>query len=486
VSASGQADITGARVRFSVLATTTGPHLATASRFAAPGTAVRVSGGGFGPSEKVTISLLGTTLATTTADTGGNIAGTSVVIPGKAPFGLSSLTATGATSGRSATAAITIANSWDQAGYGPSHTGYEPNDSTLFSLVHIGPDLFLDPAWQYQTGAAITTAPAVAGAVAYTGNGAGHLTAIDIYNGAPLWTRSLTSAAIEGSPAVDRTNGLVFAGADDGNLYAVRSATGQPAWTATIAGAAGKVSAPVFASGRVYVTSRTGTVEALSEPTGAPVWSRLLPSAISAAPSLDAAANTLVVTEATGNVVALDAATGGTLWTFASGGAVAAPAAILGGTVYFGSADDSVYAVSEKTGVKVWSHATGGPVAVTPALSNQGTPGGELEVLAGSGDGNLYALKASDGSLIFSVAFNHPLTGVAAVRGVAIIDTSSGLIGGSRTYSNLKVWAYQTGGSIASPPVIVDGTVYAGSGDGKLYAFTTYGQLPDSATMPLH
>jgi len=31
---------------------------------------------------------------------------------------------------------------------------------------------------------------------------------------------------------------------------------------------------------------------------------------------------------------------------------------------------------------------------------------------------------------------------------------------------------------INAPPAVVDGTVYVGAGDGRLFAFTSYGQLP--------
>src|SRR5205085_7467524 len=150
-STSGQSDITGGHTRFSVLATKTGASLAVASKFAAPGSAVRVTGAGFGASEKVAISLGGSTLTTATTTSAGAITGARVVIPSKAAFGLDSFRARGQTSGKTATAAISIANSWGQIGYGPGHTGFEPNDSTLFNLVHIGPNLFLDPAWQYQS-----------------------------------------------------------------------------------------------------------------------------------------------------------------------------------------------------------------------------------------------------------------------------------------------------------------------------------------------
>jgi outer membrane protein assembly factor BamB len=114
-------------------------------------------------------------------------------------------------------------------------------------------------------------------------------------------------------------------------------------------------------------------------------------------------------------------------------------------------------------------------------LSTQGTVGHVPELLAGSGDGYLYALKAATGAENYRVAFGQPVTGLAAVRGVVVLGTSTGLLGAARTYSALAVWRYQTGAAISAPPAIADGTVYAGAQDGRLYAFTSYGQLPDTA-----
>src|SRR5262245_26756675 len=94
---------------------------------------------------------------------------------------------------------------------------------------------------------------AVADEVAYEGNGLGHVVAVDVHKGADRWTFKLASgAAITGSPAVDPSRGLVFAGAADGTLDAVTASKGTLSWAATVGG---KVNAPVFASGVVYVTT---------------------------------------------------------------------------------------------------------------------------------------------------------------------------------------------------------------------------------------
>jgi outer membrane protein assembly factor BamB len=391
-------------------------------------------------------------------------------------FGRTSLVATGTSSGKSASAPITIANNWDQFGYNAWHTGYEPNDAVLMNLVHPGANIFVDLAWHYQTGAAVQTSPAVANGVAYVANTAGQLVAIDVHNGAPLWTWSLPSGnAIDGSPAVDPTKKLVFVAANDGTVDAVSTSAGHLMWSTTVGG---DLAAPVYGNGEVYVTSSTGSVEAMSEASGAKSWSVVLPGAITAPVALDTASHVLIIGESNGAVVSLNANSGALNWTYTTGGAVTAAAAVSGGTVYVGSSDKNVYAISEASGAKLWSYTTGGAVGDTGALTNQVTPGGALQLLIGSGDGDLYALQASNGTLNYKVPFNSAIVGVAAVKGVAVIDTASGTIGSARTYTDLDLWKYPTGAGISSAPIVDDGAIYVGAGDGNLYAFTSYGQAP--------
>jgi outer membrane protein assembly factor BamB len=476
VSSSGQSDIHGARSSFTVSHTTTGPHIQASPAFIPPGASAHVYGAGFSPSEQITISLLGTTLATTTATSSGNLTSTPAKIPSNAVFGRTSLVATGTSSGKSASAPITIANNWDQFGYNAWHTGYEPNDAVLMNLVHPGANIFVDLAWHYQTGAAVQTSPAVANGVAYVANTAGQLVAIDVHNGAPLWTWSLPSGnAIDGSPAVDPTKKLVFVAANDGTVDAVSTSAGHLMWSTTVGG---DLAAPVYGNGEVYVTSSTGSVEAMSEASGAKSWSVVLPGAITAPVALDTASHVLIIGESNGAVVSLNANSGALNWTYTTGGAVTAAAAVSGGTVYVGSSDKNVYAISEASGAKLWSYTTGGAVGDTGALTNQVTPGGALQLLIGSGDGDLYALQASNGTLNYKVPFNSAIVGVAAVKGVAVIDTASGTIGSARTYTDLDLWKYPTGAGISSAPIVDDGAIYVGAGDGNLYAFTSYGQAP--------
>jgi len=123
------------------------------------------------------------------------------------------------------------------------------------------------------------------------------------------------------------------------------------------------------------------------------------------------------------NVVAVKA--DGTLkWSFPLAGHRAGqPAIAEDGTVYFGCNDANVYALDSEGKLK-WRFATGGSVFSTPAIAKNGT------IFFGSYDHNLYAVGA-DGKL---------------------------------------KWEFKTGGQVFSPTIGPDGTIYALSLEGKLYA----------------
>lgn len=136
------------------------------------------------------------------------------------------------------------------------------------------------------------------------------------------------------------------------------------------------------------------------------------------------------------------------LWTFPTGSRIVSSPVLLDGVIYFGSNDNNVYAVAARSGRQLWAHATGGPVAATPAVS-----GGLLYV--GSYDGKFYALDVKTGTTRWKFR-----------------------TGGERRFEAKGLDGLQPRNqTIADPfdlylssPVVADGTVYFGSGDGNLYA----------------
>ncbi len=76
---------------------------------------------------------------------------------------------------------------------------------------------------------------------------------------------------------------------------------------------------------------------------------------------------------------------------------------IAGGMVYFGSsADDKIYALDAATGRERWSFFTGGPVRLAPTVTDG-------LVYAGSDDGTVYCLRATDGQLVWKRLVREPL-----------------------------------------------------------------------------
>jgi outer membrane protein assembly factor BamB len=114
---------------------------------------------------------------------------------------------------------------------------------------------------------------------------------------------------------------------------------------------------------------------------------------------------------------------GKTRWSYPIPGQVSQPAVAEDGTVYVGSEDSNVYALSADGKLK-WKVSTGGAVFSTPAIAKNGT------IFFGSNDGCLYAV-GPDGKL---------------------------------------KWEFKTSGQVFSPTIGSDGTVYAQSADGNLYA----------------
>ena len=117
-------------------------------------------------------------------------------------------------------------------------------------------------------------------------------------------------------------------------------------------------------------------------------------------------------------------------WGPKPGGGVSSPA-VVGGVVYSGSGDHDVHAFDASNGTELWSTSIGTTNPSSPAVT-----GGVVYI--GSLDHRLYALDAADGRVL---------------------------------------WTGQTGDEIDASPVVSGGVVYVSSHDGRLYAFDARGGL---------
>ena len=143
-------------------------------------------------------------------------------------------------------------------------------------------------------------------------------------------------------------------------------------------------------------------------------------------------------------------------WKFPTGERVISSPVWDNGVVYFGSDDHNLYAVDAATGRQNWKFSTQGPVPATAAIAG-GT------VYFGSYDGKFYAVDAQNGKLRWKFS-----------------------TGGERRFEAKGIHGLQPKNQTIpdpwdvylSSPVVAQGTVYFGSGDGNLYALdATSGEL---------
>jgi len=127
---------------------------------------------------------------------------------------------------------------------------------------------------------------------------------------------------------------------------------------------------------------------------------------------------------------------GGLAWRFTTGAEVRSTPAVADGLAVFGSNDGFLYAVEGKTGVERWKANLGGAITSSPAIA-QGL------ILVMGHDGRLHARKLADGSQVWTLTTGLDLSLGDDPRSFDLWDSS---------------------------PTVVGETVFAGSGDGKVYA----------------
>jgi outer membrane protein assembly factor BamB len=471
VETGGVTDRTGAQSSFTVQPASGDPQLSVSSALDPPGSTFTVSGGPFAPNELVDFSLQSGPVKKATASSNGTVTKFPITVPAAAAFGLTTLTASGETSHKASSIGVDIANFWAQAGYSAVHTGFEPNDTVLENTLQATEQGYLSPAWLYNTGAAVSTPPIVVNGAAYVANSAGVLTAVDTFGGTLLWTSTIpTGAPIVGAPAIG--NGDVFMGGDDGNLYRLSVANGTLLGTIALDGVP---TSPTLVASTVYIGTDNGTVYAIDEATGNQLWSTSVGAAIHQAPTVDMNAGMLFAGDDAGHISELNPATGALIAQLTTGGAaVTAVPSVSGGLVLVGSADGDLRAFKETTGKIAWKYKAGSPIE---ALSSTGTT-----VYLGTEAGAITKLVQSSGQVAFlTLGGGTAIVGIAHCDGVSLADTSAGHVIAIKDDQNGRiVFNFTTGNTLDSSPVIVDGTVYVGAGNGGLYAFTTHGQAPDA------
>lgn len=175
-------------------------------------------------------------------------------------------------------------------------------------------------------------------------------------------------------------------------------------------------------------------------------------------------------------------------WKFPTGDRLVSSPVLQEGQLYFGGDDGNIYAVEAETGRQTWKRPTGGPVPSTPAVANG-------MVYAASYDGKFYALNAQTGAVKWKFTtggerrfqakgihglepknqtiadqFDVFLSSPVIAQGAVSFGSGDGHLYALDANSGELKWKFKTGDVIHASPAYADGVLYVGSWDSNFYA----------------
>ena len=210
---------------------------------------------------------------------------------------------------------------------------------------------------------------------------------------------------------------------------------------------------------------------------------------VRSSPAIDAGVVYLGTTD--GRVHAIDLASGATRWATAIGGAVASTVALSADRVFVSARDNVVVALDRRSGKEVWRARTGSDIPTHPSgghwdyfLSSPVLAGSA--VIVGSGDGQLHALRADSGAVVWTFKADGRIRSSPRIaNGVAVFGTIRGSVYAVAVADGRERWRFETDGyridsaaagfdrtSVIASPTVSGDLVYIGSRDGRFYALS--------------
>jgi outer membrane protein assembly factor BamB len=250
------------------------------------------------------------------------------------------------------------------------------------------------------------------------------------------------------------------------------------------------LSSPAISEGVIFFGSSDGKLYAVDQETGKEKWHFGTAQPISSSPAV--ADGLVYFTNYEAAVYAVDASTGKPKWRFAMEQErrfqakglhgtmpndqtipdpfdfLTSSPAVFNGRVYVGSGDGNVYAIDAHTGVLIWKFPTGDIVHASPTIANN-------VVYIGSWDSYFYAIDADSGQEKWRYkAGEDPVihnqvgfqSSAAVVEGIVYVGCRDGHLYAFDAATGRKKWDYSTSQSwVNTTPAVRDGVVYAGTCD---------------------
>ncbi|WP_218177738.1 PQQ-binding-like beta-propeller repeat protein [Amycolatopsis australiensis] len=250
-------------------------------------------------------------------------------------------------------------------------------------------------------------------------------------------------------------------------LHGFDAATGQDAWAPVDLGGTYWWSALAYGGGRLYAQNYDGVLSAFNPATGAKVWSVQLPGqyAFSSPPTFAAGVVYTGGAGSGGTLYAVDAASGAVLWTQGVANGDDSSPAVTANGVYVSYACEQTYAFDPKSGTPIWRHQTGcsGGGGRTPVVADGG-----LWIRDDAG-APAAVLNLADGAVrgTYDATGSAPAPAFDGRQGY-FVDNGVLKERHSRTFENR--WTFAGDNQLSSAPIVVNGYVYVGSRTGQLWA----------------
>lgn len=164
-------------------------------------------------------------------------------------------------------------------------------------------------------------------------------------------------------------------------------------------------------------------------------------------------------------------------WTFKTGGGVTSSPTVADRTVYVGSYDDHLYAVDANRGTEQWCFETDSIVDSSPAVA-----GGK--VFVGGDDNRLYAIDVDTGTQKWTFQTGGKVMSPTAADGTVYVGAGDYLYALDTKTGSLQ-WRVGLYRRVLSSPLVVEGTVYAGSQGNRLSAINVEGTASSSGSRVL-
>jgi outer membrane protein assembly factor BamB len=342
--------------------------------------------------------------------------------------------------------------------------------------------------WTYATQGEVWSSPAAANGVVYFGSDDHSVYAVNVKTHKLNW-KFETSDIVRSRPAV--ANGIVYFSSDDGYLFAVNAKNGRQVWKLDMGRPVASrkpvpeswdymQSSPAVADGKVYSGTSNPNFYAVNARTGRIEWQTQVGLYVRSSPAV--VDGVVYFGDWLGTLYALDAKTGTTKWTFNTFGQVIPSPTVVDGIIYIGSKFPCLYAIDAQTGEQKWcfKYPANIPWVESSAALAEGL------VFVGSSDWDkVNAINASTGELKWDFTTEgDPWSSPAVANGVVYIGSTGAGLYALDAASGSELWTVETGAplktvdnrfssSVVSSPLIVDGVVFFGSLDGKLYAVST-------------